>query len=200
MSIHASKGLEADFVVVGLRGGFWGFPSQLVDDALLELVLTQADEYPHGEERRLFYVALTRARFRSFLVADTAEDLSVFTQELMRDYAGDVEIAGSPWFRSCPRCPGGILKFQGTLRRLLTCTHQPACSHSVPVCPKCRHGVLERGVTKQWHCGACGETHPPCPRCVSGILQRRQGPYGEFLGCSNYSDTQIQCRYKQRPL
>ena len=198
MSMHAAKGLEADYVLVGLRGGDWGFPSQLVDDALLDLVLTQADAYPHGEERRLFYVAMTRARFRTYLVADAGEDLSVFTQELLLEYKGEIDIAGNPRFRACPQCQAGILKpREGSGGRLLSCTHAPACQHSLPVCPQCRQGILELDFSGYWHCDACNVRHPACPHCVAGVLQPRKGPFSTFLGCSNFAVIDIQCCYTQ---
>jgi DNA helicase-4 len=198
MSIHAAKGLESDYVLVGLRGGYWGFPSQLVDDALLELVLNQADAYPHGEERRLFYVAITRARFRAYLLADTGKEMSVFTQELLLEYTGEVEILGNPRFRACTQCHRGLLKpREGSGGRLLTCTNTPACKHSLPVCPECRQGILERDLSGRWLCPACSALHPVCPRCASGVLQPRQGPFSTFLGCSNYAVADIGCRYKQ---
>ena len=62
-TVHSSKGLEADHVIIpGLSRG--GFPSTKEDDPLLRLALPEGDDFPHAEERRLFYVALTRARRR----------------------------------------------------------------------------------------------------------------------------------------
>ena len=63
MTVHGSKGLEADYaVVLGLCSGRHGFPSEIADDPLLDLVLSAPDEHPNAEERRLLYVAMTRAR------------------------------------------------------------------------------------------------------------------------------------------
>lgn len=58
LTIHRSKGLEADHVVI-LRAasGRLGFPSEIVDDSLLDLVLPEPEQFEHAEERRLFYVA-----------------------------------------------------------------------------------------------------------------------------------------------
>ena len=71
MTVHGSKGLEADYVVVpGLCSGKYGFPAEIVDDPLLDLVLATPEHYPNAEERRLFYVAITRARRQAFLLAD----------------------------------------------------------------------------------------------------------------------------------
>jgi DNA helicase-4 len=71
LTVHRSKGLEAGYVIVdGLTTDEYGFPSEIEDDPLLGLVLARPDSFPHAEERRLFYVALTRARHQVHLIAD----------------------------------------------------------------------------------------------------------------------------------
>lgn len=45
-----------------------GFPSKIQDAAILNLLLDNCDQYPYAEERRLFYVALTRAKKKRFLL------------------------------------------------------------------------------------------------------------------------------------
>ena len=63
-TVHASKGMEADYVVVlNLSAGKYGFPCEIVDEPLLELVLADSEQHPNAEERRLFYVAMTRAKY-----------------------------------------------------------------------------------------------------------------------------------------
>ncbi len=71
MTVHRSKGLEADYVVVlDLCSGKYGFPAEIADDPLLDLVLAAPEGHPNAEERRLFYVAITRAKLGVFLLAD----------------------------------------------------------------------------------------------------------------------------------
>ena len=71
---HA-KGAEADVVILlNMKGGTRGFPSGVQDDPLMQLILGETDAYPDAEERRLFYVALTRARRRAIVVANDGPD------------------------------------------------------------------------------------------------------------------------------
>lgn len=82
-TVHASKGLEADAVIIlGLQGGHYGFPGQIQSDALISMVRPGADTYPHAEERRAFYVALTRTRGSLYLLAGVKSQ-SEFVQELL---------------------------------------------------------------------------------------------------------------------
>ena len=67
MTVHRAKGLEADYaVVLGLCAGKHGFPVEIADDPLLDLVMAGPEAHPNAEERRLLYVALTRARRQVF--------------------------------------------------------------------------------------------------------------------------------------
>ncbi len=70
-TIHRAKGATADCVVLlGVCGGRQPFPAERDDDPLLQTFLGAAEPFPHAEERRLFYVALTRARHRVYVVGD----------------------------------------------------------------------------------------------------------------------------------
>lgn len=97
MTVHRSKGLEADIVIViNCNSGKHGFPSGVADDPSLNLLLSEADQYENGEERRLFYVAMTRAKEYVYFVAD-ASSKSKFIAELE---TGD----GGSTAQKCPRC------------------------------------------------------------------------------------------------
>ena len=55
--------MEADYIIIlNCNSGTYGFPSEISDDPLLRFLLSQEDQFPNGEERRLFYVAMTRAK------------------------------------------------------------------------------------------------------------------------------------------
>ena len=70
MTMHASKGKTADSVIVmGLCSGRHGFPSTQKNHWLLDAFLAPENEFTFAEERRLFYVALTRAKHHVYLLA-----------------------------------------------------------------------------------------------------------------------------------
>lgn len=71
LTVHKSKGLEADYIILlQCNKDTYGFPSLVSDDPVLNYVLTKSDQYPYGEERRLFYVAITRAKIKTLVLYD----------------------------------------------------------------------------------------------------------------------------------
>lgn len=83
LTVHKSKGLEADYVIVlQCNKDTYGFPSLVNDDPVLNYVLTKNDQYPYGEERRLFYVAITRAKVKTYVLYDRRFP-SVFVDEFL---------------------------------------------------------------------------------------------------------------------
>lgn len=82
MTVHASKGKEADYaIVLGLRSGSSGFPCNRATLPFLDAMLPVLDLYPFAEERRLFYVALTRAKRHVYLLYSQTSP-SEFVNEL----------------------------------------------------------------------------------------------------------------------
>jgi DNA helicase-4 len=80
---HGSKGLEADYVVIpGMTTGTYGIPSNITDDPVLYLAMPTPESFAHAEERRLLYVALTRARREVVLIAPP-DRMSPFVVELL---------------------------------------------------------------------------------------------------------------------
>ena len=109
-TVHGAKGREADYVIVlDLNDGRWGFPSKVEDDPLLELVLppVSGGAYPFAEERRLFYVAMTRARIGAYLVTDPVRP-STFVTELLRE-SHELRQIGE-LAPECPLCRKGVLQ------------------------------------------------------------------------------------------
>ena len=83
LTVHKSKGLEADYVIIlQCNKDTYGFPSLASDDPVLNYVLTKSDQYPYGEERRLFYVAITRAKVKTYILYDRRFP-SVFVDEFL---------------------------------------------------------------------------------------------------------------------
>lgn len=102
MSVHAAKGLEADHVLIlNCSQDQGGFSSRIADDPILGFVLSAIDTYEYSEERRLFYVAITRAKKHTYVLYN--ENMpSVFVTEMQRQVDGEQLL--------CPRCKKGRLK------------------------------------------------------------------------------------------
>ena len=190
-TIHGSKGLEAEYVVVlGVCTGKYGFPSEIEDDPLLNLVLAAPEAHPNAEERRLLYVALTRAKRQVFLLADGGGAPSSFVNELIgRGY--DVEVFGRPSEGdvACPRCVKGKLRRRenaGNGSFFYGCSNYPLCEYRARPCPKCGEGLLVK-IDDAWSCRDCGVGIEDCPAC-DGWLEEKMGKYGRFLGCSNFPE------------
>ena len=85
LTIHKSKGLEADSVIViNFFNSTLGFPNQIKEERIMRLVTKREEDYPYSEERRLFYVAITRTRNRCYLIAPDS-NYSIFIKELERE-------------------------------------------------------------------------------------------------------------------
>ena len=193
MTIHRSKGLEADYaVVLGLCSGKYGFPAEIADDPLLDLVMAAPEGQPNAEERRLLYVALTRARRQVFLLAEGGPP-SVFVKELISG-SYDVSVFGRPpeGDVACPRCEEGRLERRENSRDgsiFYGCVNWPYCEYIERPCPHCGTGLPVR-TGRAFRCRGCGGSIEGCPAC-GGWLRTRMGKYGRFLGCSNWPE----CNY-----
>ena len=87
LTIHKSKGLEADnVIVINFFNSVLGFPNQIKEERIMRLVTKKAEDYPYSEERRLFYVAITRTRNRCYLLVPS-NNYSIFIKELERKKA-----------------------------------------------------------------------------------------------------------------
>ncbi|MBP0485048.1 UvrD-helicase domain-containing protein [Sagittula salina] len=188
-TIHASKGLEADHVILlNADSGRTGFPSEIVDDPLLSLVSPEEEAFQNAEERRVMYVAMTRARHTLTILASNARPSS-FVTELKKDPAyGIVAPPGVELEEhGCSECGGRLLGVTGKDGRIwYRCEHVQHCGNLLPACQSCGT-ALPRGTdgTTAVRC-ACGATYPSCPQCEDGWLIERSGSYGKFLGCVRY--------------
>ncbi|MBR2987321.1 MAG: UvrD-helicase domain-containing protein [Clostridia bacterium] len=180
MTAHASKGLGYDnVIVVNGRNETYGFPSKIEDDPVLSFVIKGDRSIDYAEERRLFYVAMTRTKNRVYFIAPE-QNPSEFLLEIKRDYK-NVSLRGE-WNeentdpvsrrKTCPIC-GYPLQYRYKTAyglRLYICTNEPE------IC-----GFLTNDIK--------GEklSIMKCEDCKSGYLiikHKKDGDY--FLGCTNY--------------
>jgi len=107
MTVHKAKGLECDIVIIlNCNSGKYGFPSEMSDDQVLNLLLSEADQFENGEERRLFYVAMTRAKEKVYFVTD-----SFFKSKFITEL--EVESGQAP-NKKCPTCKTGDVVLRKT--------------------------------------------------------------------------------------
>ncbi|MBJ6125397.1 UvrD-helicase domain-containing protein [Microvirga splendida] len=129
-TVHGSKGLEADYVfILNVIEGRRGFPSQIEDDPVLQLAMPTPDLFPFSEERRLFYVALTRAR-RQVRIYTSRSKPSPFVTELTKAWDLKVETGNGELMNACPRCSEGFLvQRQGKTGPFHGCSAYPRCGY-----------------------------------------------------------------------
>ena len=123
LTVHTSKGLEADYVII-LNGnsGTYGFPSEISDDPLLNFLLSKADQFPNGEERRLFYVAMTRAK-KFVHVLSSYEYPSKFVSE--------IEINEPITSLKCEWCDNGkLIERNGSFGYFYACNNNHYCNYT----------------------------------------------------------------------
>ncbi|CAM5275044.1 ATP-dependent DNA helicase Rep [Aquamicrobium terrae] len=133
-SFHRAKGLEADYtVLLDVSEGDYGVPSRIEDDELLNLVIPQPETFAYAEERRLFYVALTRASRGVYLITNSRQP-SRYIRELC-EIAGDevrYETIEGAALRQCPVCLVGQMvekrNRSGTVFH--GCNQFPDCRHT----------------------------------------------------------------------
>jgi len=159
MTIHGAKGLGFDNVVLlNMSEGTYGFPCRIEDDPIMKLVIAHDNKIPFAEERRLFYVALTRTKNRVYIAAPIRKP-SRFLIELIKDFklpyphnmnTKIVDPVGIP----CPNC-GYPLKFESNKNygmSLYMCTNDPeVCEfmtdnlrykRDIEICSVCRDGYM----------------------------------------------------------
>jgi len=122
ITAHKSKGLEADHVILkSVVSGVVGFPCGMTDDPIVSPLLSEPEHFDHAEERRLFYVALTRTRGKLTIISSNTRP-SPFIRELDPD-----GISNTP----CPDCLTGVLvKRSGSGGEFTGCTNYPYCRYS----------------------------------------------------------------------
>lgn len=186
MTAHASKGLGYDnVIVINGKNETYGFPSKIEDDPVLAFVVKGDRSVDYAEERRLFYVAMTRTKNRVYFIAPE-QNPSEFLLELKRDYK-NVILQGS-WNgeesraigrKYCPICGYPLqYKYKNSYGlRLYMCTNEPeVCSF----------------MTNEYKAGKLSIVKCDC--CRDGYLIVKPGKEKDyFLGCTNYKKDGTGC-------
>lgn len=111
LTVHQSKGLECDYIILlNCNGGTVGFPSQISDSPVLKYVLSEPDEYAFSEERRVFYVGVTRAKKHTWVLYDRRNP-SPFISEFVNTVTPQAQaVSEIPEAELCPKCHCGRIR------------------------------------------------------------------------------------------
>lgn len=202
-TLHGSKGLEADYCfILDLNQGFFGFPTERKENEIVSALMPTVDTYPHAEERRLFYVAITRSKKRCYLVSDPKEP-SEFVLELLSS-AYDINIVSEHFTaeklaaKKCPNCKAGYLKPKKGRRGTHVCSTGLGCPTEAVECKFCADGLAVKR-SRYGECLTCKVKFQLCPRCKSPKITR-QGRYGLYVACSGYKgeENEDSCKYRDK--
>ena len=160
--------LEADYIVLpGMTTGTYGFPSNIADDPVLDLAMPAPESFAHAEERRLFYVALTRARRGATLIT-SPQRMSPFVVELLDDPHVTVTGDSDAPVEVCSLCgQGTMVERKGRFGPFL------ASNHSRLTANASRKGTswATKSVPPSGTEG--GEARPtPCGRSPAGVASK----------------------------
>ncbi|MDY2913211.1 MAG: UvrD-helicase domain-containing protein [Candidatus Enteromonas sp.] len=203
MTAHASKGLGRDnVIIINGKDDILGFPSKIEDDPVMKLVIKDDETMDFEEERRLFYVALTRTKNRVYIVTPQNRP-SKFITEIKDKFTSvtlrGVELTpreGEGGKHVCPVCGYPLqyretkLKIKATIKKLWICSNDPeVCGFitndlngnpfrfSISKCPDCHDGYL----------------------VVKPIKNREGGKGDRMLGCTNYKPDGTGCNFTMFP-
>ena len=188
LTAHRSKGLGYDnVIIINAVNATYGFPSKIEDDPVMKLVIREDHSIEYAEERRLFYVAMTRTKNRVYIAVPKRRP-SRFIAELVNDYDNvvvngelDISKTDSPDISIIKRCPvcGYPLQYKNKKElglRLWLCTNEPEICDFMT--NDLAGGILP--ILK-------------CDRCRDGYLIVKRGEDGPFLGCTNYKENRSGC-------
>lgn len=186
MTAHSSKGLGYDdVIIINTSNSTFGFPCKIDDDPVLKLVTHEDTSIQFAEERRLFYVAMTRTKNRVYMITPENKP-SEFVLELIKNYKNivlDGELKESETQllsnKLCPIC-GYPLKYRMNNTyglKLYMCTNESEICNFIS---NDLHGGI-MAIQK-------------CDKCQDGYLivkQKKDG--GTILGCTNYTPDKKGC-------
>lgn len=184
MTAHSSKGLGYDNVIlINMFEGKFGFPCQIEDDPIIKLVTYEDNSMPFAEERRLFYVAMTRTKNRVY-IATPKNRPSRFLVELIKDYNlphdENINMDTVDLFNlRCPVC-NYPLKYEFNKNyglSLWICTNEPEICDFMTNDKVHKHDIFK------------------CPKCKDGYMIVKLNPKNGnvFYGCTNYFNEDEKC-------
>ncbi len=189
LTAHSSKGLSAEnVIIINAKDELYGFPSKIEDDPVLNLVVSNDNSYNYAEERRLFYVALTRTKNRVYIVTPEKRP-SEFVKELLREkklypkvtLVGELKsdvAATSNVKNRCPIC-GYPMQFRWNKNYGLNLW---ICSNDQEVCGFMTNELKGGNLSIQ-----------KCDCCQDGYLIVKKGTQSYILGCTNYKSDKTGC-------
>lgn len=184
MTAHSSKGLGYDNVIlINMFEGKFGFPCQIEDDPIIKLVTFEDKSMPFAEERRLFYVAMTRTKNRVY-IATPKNKPSRFLVELIKDYHlphdENINMDVVDLFNlRCPIC-GFPLKYEFNKNYGLNLW---ICTNDAEVCDFMTNDKIHKHDIFK------------CPKCKDGYMIVKMNPKNGnvFYGCTNYFNDKQKC-------
>ena len=179
MTVHRAKGLGYDnVIIINAIDSVYGFPSKIQEDPVLHYVVKTDRSIEYAEERRLFYVALTRTKNRVYIVTPQQRP-SEFVRELVRDYPNvtlrgqlDETQQNSGEIKYCPICGYPLqLRYKKAYGlRLWICSNEPE------ICDFLTNDLQGDGMSIL-----------KCDQCKDGYLIVKRGKAKPFLGCTKYT-------------
>lgn len=179
MTVHRAKGLGFDnVIIINAIDSVYGFPSKIQDDPVLQYVVKIDRTIEYAEERRLFYVALTRTKNRVYIVTPQQRP-SEFVRELVKDYPNvtlrghlDAPQQNTGEMKVCPICGYPLqLRYKKAYGlKLWMCSNEPE------ICDFLTNDLKGNGMSVI-----------KCDSCKDGYLIVKPGKESPFLGCTNYT-------------
>lgn len=189
MTAHSSKGLSAEnVIIINAKDSIYGFPSKVEDDPILKLVVSYDDSYNYAEERRLFYVALTRTKNRVFIITPQNRP-SEFIKELLNEphnypniklngELSQIAIENNEIKNKCPKCGYPMqLKWNKNYGLKLW-----ICTNDQEICGFMTNDKREKEMSIH-----------KCDWCKDGYLIVKPNKKDFFLGCTNYKNDNSGC-------
>ena len=185
LTAHSSKGLGYDNVVlINMFEGKFGFPCQIESDPIIKMVTHDDNSMSFAEERRLFYVAMTRTKNRVYITAPKYHP-SRFLIELIKDYKlpcdDDINMEVVDLFDL--RCPNCTFPLKHEFNKnygleLWMCTNEAEICDFMTNDKVHRHDIYK------------------CPNCEDGymIVKMNKKNKDVFYGCTNYRRENNKCK------